>query len=63
MLHSHLLIESKYEVGAAVVGFLLALLFSHGRLMVGLGALALIAEVGRVGQRIFQHHREGREHG
>ena len=63
MLHSHLLIESKYAVGAAVVGFLLALLLSHGSLMVGLGALALIAGVGWVGQRIFQHQREGRDHG
>jgi hypothetical protein len=56
-----LLIESKYAVGAAVLGFLLALLLSHGNLMAGFGALALIAGVGWAGRRIFQRHGEGRE--
>jgi hypothetical protein len=56
-----LLIESKYAVGAAVLGFLLALVLSHGSLIAGFGALALIAGVGWVGQRTFQRPREERE--
>ncbi len=40
------LIESKYAVAAAVVGFLLALALSHGSLMAGLGVLALVAGIG-----------------
>ncbi len=63
MPHSRLLIESKYAVGAAVLGFLLALILSHGSLMAGLGALALIAGLGWAGQRIFARHRSGRENG
>jgi hypothetical protein len=63
MLHSRLLIESKYAVAAAVVGFLLALLLSHGSLVAGLGTLALIAGLGWAGRRIFQRHREERENG
>jgi hypothetical protein len=54
---SWLLIESKYAAGLAVVGFPLALLLSHGNLMAGFGALALITGRGLVGQRIFQRQR------
>jgi hypothetical protein len=52
-----LLIESKYAVGAAVLGFLMALVLSHGSLIAGFGALALIAGVGWAGQQMFQRHR------
>ena len=54
MPHSRLLIESKYAVAAAVVGFLLALLMTHGSLMAGLGVLALIAGVGWAVRRISE---------
>jgi hypothetical protein len=54
-----LLIESKYAGGAAVVGFLLALTLSHGSLMAGLGALALIAGIGWAGRRIFERRGTG----
>jgi hypothetical protein len=52
-----LLIESRFAVAAAVVGFLLALVLSHGSLMVGLGVLALIAGAGWAYQRIFSGER------
>jgi len=58
---SRLLIESKYAAGAAVAGFLLALLLSHGNLMAGFGALALIAGGGWIAQRTFQRRSEERE--
>jgi hypothetical protein len=50
--HSRLLIESKYAAGTAVVGFMLALLLSHGSLFAAFGALALIAGLGWAGRRI-----------
>jgi len=43
-----LLIESKHAAGLAVVGFLVALLLSHGNLMGGFGTLALITGRGLV---------------
>ncbi len=52
-----LLIESKFAVAAAVFGFVLALVLSHGSLMVGLGVLALIAGAGWAYQRIFSGER------
>jgi hypothetical protein len=58
---SRVLIESKYAVGAAIAGFLVALVLSHGSLMAGLGALALIAGLGWAWQRIFQ--RRGGQQG
>ncbi len=61
MAHSRLLIESKYAVGAAVLGFLMALVLSHGSLIAGFGALALIAGVGWAGQQSFQRQREERD--
>jgi hypothetical protein len=61
--HSQLLIESRYAVGAAVAGFMLALLVSHGSLMAAFGVLALIAGAGWAGQRIFQRHHEEGESG
>jgi hypothetical protein len=54
---SRLLIESKYAVGVAVIGFLLALVLSHGSLMAGFGVLALIAGLGWAWQRIFSKGR------
>jgi hypothetical protein len=56
-----LLIENRYAAGAAVVGFLIALVLSRGSLMAGLGAFALIAGIGWAWQRVFQRHSEGRE--
>jgi hypothetical protein len=47
-------IESKYVAGAAVVGFLLALLLTHGRLVAAFGTLALIAGLGWAAHRILQ---------
>lgn len=47
-------IESKYAAGAAVVGFLLALVLTHGSLVAAFGTLALIAGVGWAAHRIFQ---------
>ncbi len=61
MAHSRLLIESGYAVGAAVLGFLMALVLSHGSLIAGFGALALIAGVGWAGQQMFQRPREERD--
>ena len=61
MPHSRLLIESKYAVGAAVAGFLLALVLSHGSLIAALGALALIAGIGWAVRRIFERHGVGRQ--
>jgi hypothetical protein len=57
---SRLLIENKYVVGAAVAGFLLALVLRRGSLMAGLGALALIAGAGWAWQRIFKRQGEKR---
>jgi hypothetical protein len=57
-----LLIENKYAAGAAVAGFLLALPPSHGNLMAGFGALALIAGIAWAWQRMFQRPHEEREH-
>jgi len=58
---SRLLIEIKDELGAASLGFLLALVLSHGGLLASFGARALIAGVGWAGQRSFQRHREERD--
>jgi hypothetical protein len=54
-----LLIESRYAVAAAVVGFLLALVLSHGSLTAAFGVLALIAGIGWAGRRIFERHGTG----
>ncbi len=43
MQSSRLLIENKYAAAASIIGFLLALYYSQGSLMAGLGAFALIA--------------------
>ena len=59
LAHSRLLIENNYTVGAAVVCFLLALVLSHGSLMAGLGALALIAGIGWVGRRGLERFHDG----
>ena len=40
---------------------LMALVLSHGSLIAGFGALALIAGVGWAGQQMFQRHREERD--
>jgi hypothetical protein len=48
-----LLIENKFVVVAAVVGFLLALVFSHGSLIAAFGVLALIAGAGWAFRRMF----------
>jgi hypothetical protein len=47
-------VESKYMAIAAVVGFLLALLLTHGSLIAAFGALALIAGIGWVAQRFMR---------
>ncbi len=52
-------IESKYAAGAAVIGFLAALVLSHGSLAAALGALGLIAGLGWVAHRIFQRRAAG----
>ncbi len=52
-------IESKYAAGAAMVGFLLALLLSHGRLTAAFGAFALIAGLGWIARKIFQRRSAG----
>jgi energy-converting hydrogenase Eha subunit G len=48
------LIESKYFAWAAVAGFLLALLVTHGSLMAGFSAFALIAGAGWAIHKITQ---------
>jgi hypothetical protein len=59
---SRLLIENKYAASASVIGFLLALYFSHGSLMAGLGAFALIAGIAwatrQITQRPERHHAD-----
>jgi hypothetical protein len=50
-----LLIENKYAVGAAVVGFLLTLLYTDGSLMAAFGVLALIAGIAWAARQL--HHR------
>jgi hypothetical protein len=47
-------IESKYMAGAAVVGFLLALLLTGGSLIAAFSALALIGGVGWVAHRLLR---------
>jgi hypothetical protein len=47
-------IESKYMVGAAVVGFLLTLLLTGGSLFAAFGTLALVAGVGWVASRLLR---------
>ena len=42
-----------------MAGFLLVLVVSHGSLMAGLGALALIAGAGWIGQKIFERRGTG----
>jgi hypothetical protein len=46
-------IESKYMAAVAVVGFLLALLLSHGSLFAAFGALALVAGIGWVARHVL----------
>jgi ABC-type siderophore export system fused ATPase/permease subunit len=50
-----LLIENKYAAAAAVVGFLLTLLFTRGSLMAAFGVLALIAGLAWAARQL--HHR------
>lgn len=50
-----MLIENKYAVGAAVVGFLLTLLYTDGSLMAAFGVLALIAGIAWAARQL--HHR------
>jgi hypothetical protein len=47
-------VESKYMAAAAVVGFMLTLLLTHGSLIAGFGVLALIAGIGWVAQRLMR---------
>ena len=47
-------VESKYMAGAAVVGFLLALLLSGGSLFAAFGVLALIGGIGWVAYNLRQ---------
>jgi len=47
-------IESKYMAGAAVVGFLLALLLTGGSLIAAFGAFALIGGIGWVAHWLFR---------
>jgi hypothetical protein len=47
-------IESKYMMAAAVVSFLIILLFSHGSLFAAFGGLALIAGIGWVARRVLR---------
>lgn len=54
LAHSGLLNESKYAVAAAVVGFLFALVLSHGSPIAGLGVLARIAGIGWAGRPILE---------
>jgi hypothetical protein len=53
-----LLIESKYAAVAAIIGFLLALLLTHGSLVAAFGAMGLIAGLGWAGRRVFHKNRE-----
>jgi hypothetical protein len=53
---SRCLIEGKYVAIAAVVGFLMALVLSHGSPAVGLGVLALMAGTGSAEGKIFERH-------
>jgi hypothetical protein len=57
---SRCLIEGKYVAIAPVVGFLMALVLSHGSPAVGLGVLALIAGTGSAERKIFERH-EGKD--
>jgi hypothetical protein len=50
-------IESKYAAGAALAGFLLALLLSHGSLGAGIGVFAVIAGAGWIERKFFQQRR------
>ncbi len=59
MPRSRSLIESKYAAGAAAICFLLALVLSHGSLIAGFGALALIAGMGWAARRIADRHGGG----
>ncbi len=47
-------IESKYMVGAAVVGFLLTLLLTGGSLIAAFGVLALVGGIGWVARRLLR---------
>ncbi len=47
-------VENKYAVVAAVVVFLLALVFSGGSLMAAFGALALVAGIGWVAHSVLR---------
>jgi hypothetical protein len=53
------LIENQYVVVVAITAFLLALVVSHGSLMVGLGVLALIAGLGWAERRMFHRRNAG----
>ncbi len=55
-------IESKYFVWSAIAGFLLALLLTHGSLMAGFAAFALIAGAGWAIHQIHQHLRGAKHH-
>jgi hypothetical protein len=54
--------ESRYAVLAAVAGFLLALLVSHGSVAAAFGAFALIAGLGWVARLVFQPKPAGDRH-
>jgi hypothetical protein len=45
-------IENKYVMAAAVAGFLLALLLTHGSLIAAFGILALVAGMGWAFRRL-----------
>ena len=47
-----MLIENKYVVVAAALGFLLALYLTDGSLMAGFGILALVAGIGWAVRRL-----------
>ncbi len=50
---SHVLIENKYAVIAAVVAFLVVLWLTDGSMFAAFGALALIAGIGWAARRLI----------
>ena len=50
-----MLIENKYVVIAAALGFLLALYLTRGSLMAGFGILALVAGIGWATRKLSRH--------